>query len=206
MHTAFTQTVETKSDQPYSNKNIIPIDEENYLKYLSDAVNQFASLPNTYTDEEKLVEEKPRIEIINVDLLSARKDKKKKEKEDLKSLDDESFSENVVLKPIEYTPNKNCTRINYNYKGLLKSTAYNVVNNLPTQMPIISALSQERTGYKQADYDVHAFSQTKVPQRHVDVSLMKDRYQRKTDYRGPYNLDPTEYIKSNTFIEHLENQ
>lgn len=62
-------------------------------------------------------------------------------------------------------------------------------------------------------YDVHPerdyvqfkhenrFKQTKTPQRHVNVSLMRDRAHLETDYLGPYRLNSDEYVPYGYYVD-----
>ena len=54
--------------------------------------------------------------------------------------------------------------------------------------------------------DVYDFKQSVVPQRHVDVTLMKDRRTKRTDYRGPHQLNSADYLRKNMYMESLEFQ
>lgn len=53
---------------------------------------------------------------------------------------------------------------------------------------------------------VYGLGQTKVPQRHVDVTLMNERVNKETNYRGPYGLNSAEYLRKNKYVENFEHQ
>ena len=45
------------------------------------------------------------------------------------------------------------------------------------------------------------FKQTRTPQRHVNVSLMRDRAHLETDYLGPYRLNSDEYVPYGYYVD-----
>lgn len=74
-------------------------------------------------------------------------------------------------------------------------------------IPVISATGSTRQQTVVTDqiFHIYDFKQTKTPNRHVDVSLMKDRLVKRTDYRGAHELNPSPYIQKNLYVENFEN-
>lgn len=131
--------------------------------------------------------------------------------------DFELLNDSTVLKPIQ---NKISSRRTSNDSSVSKIIP---IDSYKNGIPVISAVgvvaskSMSRRGTSTPSLDdlnlnVNRFHQscllkrTKTPNRHVDVTLMNERYLKQTAYRGPYNLDPTQYLQKKMFIEHFEHQ
>lgn len=63
------------------------------------------------------------------------------------------------------------------------------------------------------DYDLYtkfphvlSYGQTKVPQRHVNVSLINDCLMKQTNYWGLYELDSADYLRMSFYVENFEYQ
>lgn len=214
--------------QPYPRRtaksNIIPTETVNsaYGEYMSDALGNFIFLPKTAKFDFKV---KQADWSGGNDLLAARK---------LPTVSAVSRSDNAdaMWETYEFVDHSKSSRRSRRPKSekrrtrVVKYEADSTGQGIFSQsVPIVSVsggrkkvslvLNDERkkrveTTTDTSLYDkfphVNSYGQTKVPQRHVDVSLMNDRVKKQTNFRGPYGLSSADYLRKNQFVENFEHQ
>jgi hypothetical protein len=194
--------VDDQSDDRLS-KYIIPKDNR-YINYLPDAVSNFTYLPS--------MEKPAKIRLKSSDLLQYRKgytyiSNPIENNEENKSLI-EKYNK-VYMESVKEIKNYNNARNIQSYVNF-KSTDYYKSASSPLKIPVISANDLNLTTSNIKKYCKETqdsnYKYAIVPQRHVDVSLMKDRKFHQTNYRGPVNLNPEEYLKKNKFVDNFEFQ
>lgn len=227
------EIVESLDDpEPYPRRtaktNIIPTDTANsaYGEYISDALGNFIFLPKTAKFNFKVKPTTPADWSGGGDLLSARK---------LPTVSALSKSQDSkeIWETYEFVDHPKSPRRAHRPKSEKRRKRVIKYEAEPTtgegifskSVPIVSAsggkkdvslvLNDERRRVKNTSGDlnlydkfphVNSLGQTKVPQRHVDVSLMNERITKQTSYRGPYGLDSADYLRKNKYVENFEHQ
>lgn len=211
-----------------SEVNIIPHGDKDsrYGEYISDALGNFIYLPKSAKPVFKVKSNKSALSNRSKssgggELLSARK---------IKS---DSNPNETLWETYEFVDFKETTTASRSKSDKKRSKAVKYEANLlgdgifSRSVPVVSAVGgKKKVSYASIDdskkivkksddpdvdiYDkfphVYDDSQTKVPQRHVDVSLMNERVLGQTHYRGPYGLNSADYLRKNLYVDNFEHQ
>lgn len=200
--------------------HIIPPKATQYGEYLSDALGNFIYLPKSAKNQFKV--KRIHADKLNRsdgggDLLSARKIKSENNKKN-------NLNENLY-ETYEYVDYKKPITSDKKRSNVVKFEASSYGDGLFSRsIPIVSAIDGrssishiktthedrmerdiEKKVYNEFPH-VYNYQHTKVPQRHVNVSLMNDRLKKQTDYRGPYQLNSADYLRRNLYVENFEHQ